>query len=41
MLEYVVKLIVRQLVVVLQRCIDRGVFYDTHMKNILIYPNTL
>ncbi|KAK7172184.1 hypothetical protein R3I93_004480 [Phoxinus phoxinus] len=39
--EIVVKHIIRQLVVALQHCMHHGIFHNTHMKNILIYPNSL
>ncbi|KAK7172324.1 hypothetical protein R3I93_004597 [Phoxinus phoxinus] len=39
--EYAVKHIIRQLVVALQHCMHHGIFHNTHMKNILIYPNSL
>lgn len=39
--EYVVKHIIRQLIVALQHCMDHGIHHDTHMKNVLIYPNSL
>ncbi|KAK7172190.1 hypothetical protein R3I93_004486 [Phoxinus phoxinus] len=39
--EIAVKHIIRQLVVALQHCMHHGIFHDTHIKNILIYPNSL
>ncbi|XDV39357.1 hypothetical protein PO909_008612, partial [Leuciscus waleckii] len=39
--EHAVKTIVQQLVVALQHCMDHGVYHKTHMKNVLINPNTL
>ncbi|KAK7172188.1 hypothetical protein R3I93_004484 [Phoxinus phoxinus] len=39
--EIAVKHIIRQLAVALQHCMHHSIFHDTHIKNILIYQNSL
>ncbi|ROL41037.1 Serine/threonine-protein kinase pim-2 [Anabarilius grahami] len=41
LIETEVKHIILELIVALQHCVSRGVYHDTHMKNILVCTKTL
>ncbi|ROL46032.1 Serine/threonine-protein kinase pim-2 [Anabarilius grahami] len=41
LIETEVKHIILELIVALQHCMSRGVYHDTHMKNILVCTKTL